>query len=430
MNKGITVKPLSTMAERSGGSIQPRLSPWQMVTGLGLVSLFADMAADGGKALYGPLLGSLGSSALVVGLVMGLSEATSLILRLATGSLADRKGNHWGWTIAGYGLTAVCIPLLAVSPFLGAAGVAVASSLIIIERVGKAFRSPSKTALLAHAAKAVGRGKGFGVHKMLDMIGAVSGPLLVAAILAAQKRIWLALVVLALPGLITMLILFTLRAKVPDPSIYSGEEAKSLSKVQGMSFWEQVIGRDLPGQFFVYALAVGLCTGGLVSFGIVGYHLETSGLVPLALIPLVFAAAMGVGSLAAFLNGFAYDRVGSRVLWILPFLVALVPVLALSDSTSLALVGMALWGFATGLQDSTIKAVVADLVPQDRLASAYGVFAAVQGLAALAGGVLAGWLYDSSRTALIAVVSLAQVVALVLFVMTSRRTARTAWLKG
>ncbi len=431
--------PETTNPATRAARLRPGLSPWRMVTGLGMVSLFADIVADGGKSIYGPFLASLGASALVVGVVTGLAEGASLVLRLATGPLADKRGNHWWWTIAGYLLTAVCIPLLGVAPFAGAAGVTLASVLIIVERVGKAMRSPSKSTLLAHAAKAVGRGKGFGVHKFLDMVGACTGPIIVSAVLAATGRMWLALVVLAIPAVITMGILVWLRGRVPDPSVYdaaasrtatssssSGDDDAGVGVAQQTTtqklrhFAEAAVGVGLPGMFFVYALAVGLTSGGLVTFGIASYHMEKAGLVATALIPLVFAAANLAGALAALVNGWAFDRRGARVLYILPFLVAAVPPLALGHSTAGALVGMAVWGFATGLQDSTIKAVVAELVPSERLAGAYGVFAAVQGAAALIGGIVIGALYDASIPWLIGVVAAVQVVALVLLVISNR----------
>lgn len=313
---------------------------------------------------------------------------------------------------------------MAVTPSLGAAGVVVASVLIITERVGKAFRSPSKSALLAQASRAIGSGRGFGVHKALDMIGAVSGPLLVAAILAWKGEMWLAFAVLAIPGLITMLILVRLRQQVPDPSVYdtSANPAPAPRATSKSGYLDLAIGRDLPKSFFVYALAAGLISGGLVSWGIISFHLERSGLVSLPLIPVVFAGAMGVGAIAALGNGWAYDRIGERVLFIVPFLTALVPALALSDSRPLVLLGMAAWGMATGIQDSTIKAVVAKLVPQSRLAGAYGVFAAIQGGAALIGGIVVGALFDASRPLLIAVVALGQLIALVLLLVTDSKT--------
>src|SRR6185369_2992941 len=157
---------------------------------------------------------SLGASALAVGAITGAGEAVALLLRLGSGVLADRSRRYWTVTIAGYALTAVCVPLLAVTPYLGAAGLAVAAVLILAERTGKAIRSPAKSALLAEAAGRVGMGRGLGVHKALDQIGAFAGPLLVAAIIAAAGgRIWPALAVLAVPGGASILILLAVRAR-------------------------------------------------------------------------------------------------------------------------------------------------------------------------------------------------------------------------
>lgn len=442
---------------RAGPSAVARLSPWRMVVGLGLVSLAADMVADGGKSIYGPLLGSLGASALVVGLVTGAAEAVSLILRLAVGPAADRRGNHWSWTITGYALTAVCIPLLAVAPLVGKAGLVLAATLIIVERAGKALRSPSKSALLAHAAGAVGRGKGFGVHKVLDLVGAMSGPLVVAAVVAVTGEMSPALLVLLVPGVVTMVLLAWLRRRVPDPSVYDpapvrdddggasdefgaagevrvtaaraerataagpsavGERPPGATALRG--WWAQSVGAGLPREFFLFAVACALATGGLVSYGITGYHLVQDGLVPLAVAPLVFAGAMGAGAVAAVVTGWAYDRRGGAVLLVLPFLVAAVPPLALSPRLSWVLVGAACWGAAGGLQDATVKALVADLVPAPRRATAYGVFAAIQGVAALAGGATVGALYDVSVGWLTVVVGVTQVASLALLLRVTR----------
>lgn len=111
-------------------------------------------------------------------------------------------------------------------------------------------------------------------------------------------------------------------------------------------------------------------------------------------------------------------------LLVIPVLVALVPGLAFAPSFSLALVGVGVWAAAHGVQDSTIKALVADLVPAHRLAGAYGVFAAVQGAFAIVGGFAAGWLLDRSIPALVAVVALTQVGALVLLTLTLRAVRR------
>ena len=388
---------------------------WRAVVGFGLVSLFADMVYEGGRSIYGPLLGSLGASALVVGLVTGLGEAMALVLRLFSGAWADRSRAYWPITIVGYGMTAVCVPLLALSPGLGAAGLTVASLLILAERTGKAVRSPSKSALLAQVAQQVGGGRGFGVHKALDEVGAFAGPLLVAAILATTGSLSTGLAWLVVPGAVAMGLLFWLRGRVPEPT--PSEEPTT-------TWWRDALGAGLGRPFFLFAGCAGLATAGLVTFGVIGFHLERAQVLPLAAIPVAYAVGQAASAGVALVTGFSYDRVGARVLYGLPVLVTLVPVLAFTRTPWVAVAGVAVWGAANGLQDSTVKALVADLVPSGRRATAYGVFAAIQGAAAITGGAVAGWLYEVSIPALVAVVAVTQLAALVLLALTLRVSTR------
>src|SRR3954464_1172118 len=192
-------------------------SPWRAVVGFGVVSLAADMVYEGARSITGPLLASLGASALLVGLVTGVGESLALVLRLPFGTRVDRSGGYWPATIAGYTLTAVCVPLLAVTPFVGAAGLALGCLLVLAERTGKAVRSPAKSTLLAHAASSVGLGRGFGVHKALDQIGSFAGPLLVAGIAATTGALWPAMAALAVPGAASIALLVWLRRRTGDP---------------------------------------------------------------------------------------------------------------------------------------------------------------------------------------------------------------------
>jgi MFS family permease len=270
----------------------------------------------------------------------------------------------------------------------------------------------------------VGRGRGFGVHKALDQVGAFAGPLLVAGVVAIAS-IWAGLAVLAVPGVIAMVLLLTLRRRVPDPAAYGGAPSAAVPQaVPRRGWWAEAAGAGLSGDFFRYAVAASLTTGALVTFGIIGYHLTVEGLLPVAAVPVVYAAAMAVEAVAALVVGAVYDRAGTRVLLVVPVLVAIVPALALGSALVAVLAGVVAWGIAQGVQDSTVKAVVADLVEAPRRATAYGVFAGVQGLFAIVGGVTAGWLYERSLPALVVVVALTQLAALVLLADTFRRSAR------
>jgi MFS family permease len=384
--------------------------------GFGLVSLTADLVYEGARSVTGPLLASLGATALVVGVVTGAGEAVALVLRLFFGSLADRTGRYWSLTILGYALTAVCVPLLAVTPFVGGAGIALASALVLAERTGKAIRSPAKSALLADVASRVGLGRGLGVHKALDQIGAFVGPLLVAGVIALTGAIWPALAVLVVPGIVVMILLVALRRRIGSRPTSGPRRDQSSGDVTAP-------GRiRLPTAFWWFAASSGAATAGLVTFGIISFHLTRDQVLPVPLVPVVYAVGMAAAAVAALATGWVYERVHGRVLLVLPFLVAAVPLLAFTDLAWLAVAGVVVWGAAVGVQDSTVKALVADLVPADRRATAYGVFAGVQGGAAVVGGAAAGALYEVSLPALAVVVAGTQVVALVLLVLTLRRS--------
>lgn len=390
-----------------------------------------DLVADGARSIAGPLLGELGATALVVGLVTGSAEALGFILRVVSGPIVDRTRRYWGATILGYALTALCIPLLAITPFLGALGLTVAAALIITERVGKAIRSPAKTVLLAYAANAVGRGRGFGVHKVLDQIGAFGGPLLVAAVIAATGMLWPAFAMLLVPALLAMALLLWMRRRVPDPSVFEPESrpspaapAAAPTSTSSRSTVRSTIAR-LPITFLLFSTSTSLTALGLIGFGVMSFHLTEANLVPLAAVPLVFALGMAAGAVAALVTGRLYDRVGGSSLLLVPVLAAGVPLLTLSESVGAALVGIVLWGFAIGVQDSTVKALVADLVAAPRRGTAYGVFALFQGAGTFAGAVLAGALYPNA-VAITVVTVPAQVAALVLLVIVVRRQRRAA----
>jgi MFS family permease len=373
---------------------------WRTVLWLGVVSLLVDLVYEGARSITGPFLASLGASALTVGLVTGAGEGAALGFRLFSGPAADRSGRYWRWMVFGYALTAVCVPLMALAPALGAAGLAFGAAMVLLERTGKAIRSPAKSVLLAVAARKVGRGRGFGVHKALDQTGALLGPLLVAGVIALTAHQSAGLLVLAVPGAIALGVLAWMHRYVGDPRHESSSADASLER--------------LPRTFYVYAVACSLTTVGLMTFGVISFHLVHEHLVAAAVVPVVYAAAMGTEAVASLATGFAYDRVGAGTLLVLPAVIAVVPALIFTDQVGLAVAGVLLWGAATGIQDSTVKALVADLVPGSRLATAYGAFAAFQAVAALAGGGLAGWLYDAHRGALVGTVVVAQVLGLVL----------------
>jgi len=149
---------------------------------LGIVSLFADMTYEGARSVTGPYLAILGASGTVVGIVAGFGELIGYGLRLVSGYISDRTRKYWTITIVGYGINLLAVPLLAL-----AGRWEIAALLMIVERMGKAIRTPARDAMLSHATAKMGHGWGFGLHEAMDQIGAMLGPLVVAGVLYFRR---------------------------------------------------------------------------------------------------------------------------------------------------------------------------------------------------------------------------------------------------
>ncbi len=313
----------------------PRLRPWHFVIAFGLVSLFADMVYEGARSIIGPYLATLGASATVVGIAAGAGEFIGYGLRVVSGYLVRRSRRYWTWTITGYALTVLSIPLLGATNTI-----APALLLYGTERLGKAVRSPAKDTLLSHASTRTGQGAGFGTHQAMDQLGAVAGPLLLALVLSLREGDYrLAFGVLALPGVVVLALLFWLRSRVPDPAGYE-------TGAGGPSYPPGPAGArpQLPVLVWRYVAAVAVLSCGVASFPLLAYHAETRDLLTPAQVPVLFAVAMLVDGLSGLLVGRLYDRRGPRVLLVVP-LAACAAAIAFTGHAALVWLGVGIWGW-------------------------------------------------------------------------------------
>lgn len=367
----------------------------------GLVSLLADMVYEGARSIIGPYLATLGASATVVGLVAGAGEFIGYGLRVVSGYAVVRTQRYWAWTIAGYALTVLSVP------FIGVTGV-LAPALVLYgtERLGKAVRSPAKDTLLSYASARTGRGSAFGVHQALDQTGAIAGPLLLAAVLAVRSGDYrLAFGVLIVPGVLVLALLAWVRARVPDPQVYEQADAGGRSAAPSGD-------GALPVRFWVYVGLVALVSCGVASFPLLAYHAQTTGVLTGALVPVLFAVAMAVDGASGLVVGRLYDRFGAIVLLAVP-VAASAAAVAFGTSATAVWIGVGVWGVVNGVLDSTVKAVVSELVPTARRAVAFGWLALVRGAALLVAGGVLGGAYDLGRGVVIAVIVAVNAVAFV-----------------
>lgn len=361
----------------------------------GAVNLFADMTYEGARGVTGPFLGMLGASGFIVGTVTGFGEFLGYALRLVSGRWADRSRLYWPITIGGYIVQMVSVPALALSGSWPAAAV-----LILLERIGRATRNPPRDVMLAQAGEQMGRGWAFGVNEAMDQFGALIGPLAVAGLLAWKGNFQLAFALLAIPAVITLLLVFGARVSFPNAGHIEREPQTSQ------------VGR-YPAAYWWYCLGAGLVGFGFADFSLISFHLSKSQIVPNGWIPVFYALAMGAGGLGSLIIGKLFDRLGLLVLLPVTIIVAIYAPLAFFGGFALSLVGALLWGIGLGAHESVMQAAVAEMVSQDRLGSAYGVFGAAFGVAWFAGSAALGALYDVSIDAAVALAVVAQLLAVV-----------------
>ncbi len=362
---------------------------------LGVVSLFADMTYEGARGAVGPFLGMLGASAFAIGVVSGGGELVGYALRLWSGRLADRTHRYWAITFAGYALNLLAVPLLA---FAG--NWQVAAALVILERTGKALRTPARDAMLSYATKSTGRGWGFGLHEALDQIGATIGPLVLTVVIAQSsdyRRGFLALLVPALAALATLAVAWRL---YPHPQDLEVEEA-ALTESAGF-----------PHAYWLYLCGSALVAAGYADYPLLAYHFGQASTIALPWIPALYALAMGADALAAVAFGRLFDRFGLAVLLAATALSAAFAPLGFGTRPAFAVMGTILWGIGMGAQESIMRAAIADMTPPAMRGTAYGVFNLAYGVAWFGGSALMGWLYARSLGGLIAFSVMAQLLAL------------------
>jgi hypothetical protein len=295
--------------------------------------------------------------------------------------------------MAGYGLLAA-IPLLAAIGRWETAAV-----LIITERVGKAVRTPARDTILSHATTNVGRGWGFGIHKALDQVGAVIGPLVMVAALTLTGGYAEGFLLLGLPLAGVALTLSFAQSTVPRPGcLDTGErDGKTIGSPRVLS----------------YAVFIFLGMAGFVNFPILSFHLKAQAIVPDAAIPLFYASAMVVSVVVALLAGRAFDRIGTRILLTIPVISTLTVLLAFSRDPGVALVGSLAWGVGIGIFETAFRASIAGLATAGRRGRAYGTMSAVFGTAWFVGSAVMGILYDLSIGYIVVYVVIVEIAAVV-----------------
>ncbi|OJX29387.1 MAG: MFS transporter [Burkholderiales bacterium 68-12] len=372
--------PSPTTETKSGTPVQTAKIPAGIWI-LGCVSMLMDISSEMIHSLL-PLfmVGALGASAFVVGLIEGLAEATALVVKVFSGAISDYLGRRKGLAVFGYALGALTKPLFAIAPTTG-----IVLTARLLDRVGKGVRGAPRDALVADITPPELRGAAFGLRQALDTVGAFLGPLLAVGLMLLwaddfRAVFWVAVV----PGLLAVaLLLFGIREpERPAGGKRTNPIRRDNLRRLGNAYWWVV------GVGAVFTLA-------RFSEAFLVLRAQQSG-IAVALVPLVMVAMNAVYAASAYPFGKLSDRMSHKTLlaWGLVVLIAADLVLAMDDHWTTVLAGVALWGVHMGMTQGLLATMVAATAPADLRGTAFGFFNLVSGVALLLASTVAGLLWD------------------------------------
>jgi MFS family permease len=349
---------------------------------LGFVSLFMDISSELIHSLLPVfMVTSLGATALMVGVVEGVAEATALIVKVFSGTISDWLGKRKGLTVLGYGLGALSKPIFALA--LTVHWVFVAR---FMDRIGKGIRGAPRDALVADLTPPEIRGAAYGLRQSLDTVGAFLGPLLAIGLMVLwagdfRTVFWFAVI----PAVLAILILIFGVHEPGDGRVH----ARPASPVQ----WRTL--SEFSGGYWWVVVAGGVFTLARFSEAFLILRAQQLGLAD-TFAPLVLVIMNVVYALSAYPSGRLADRMSHKKLLVAGLAVLILSDLVLAQAQGLAAVaaGVALWGLHMGMTQGLLATMVASAAPANLRGTAFGFFNLVSGVAMLIASVLAGLLWD------------------------------------
>ena len=347
---------------------------------LGMVSFFTDVSTEMMRPIIPPFIVEvLKGSRLVLGFISGLAEAISYALRLVAGVLAGVTRKYWALTALGYSLSTFSKPLTGAAPTWHWAALTVST-----DRVGKAIRTPARDTLLSASARKEILGKIFGIHRFLDQMGAVIGPLIAASLLwylALNYRFILYLTII--PGILSLMFLYLAYRKFKgrieiEPKATSFHGVKVVAKML------------LPVLLLVSIYGLGyLHINFLIDRARVGFLFADYVVVLLYMVAQLFHAFAGL------YFGRLFDRLGLLVMYFSIIFLALSSITSLYTLLPILIVFSFIFhGLQEGIHEVSWRALIGKIISSELRSLAYGLYHMVFGFSILAGSLIVGFLYE------------------------------------
>ncbi len=383
----------------------------QNVILLGLVSFLNDLGSEMILPILPRFITLLGGSSLAIGLIGGLMESISSILKVFCGYLSDRTGKRKIFVFSGYFTSSIFKLMLAFSKVWQHVLV-----FISFERVGKGLRTAPRDAIIADSVVEMERGKGFGIHRSLDTLGAIFGSLLTVILLWLSFKLNLIILIAAIASFLSLIPLNFVK------------EVKSKKQDVSLNIGLKMLPKHL--KLFILVSAV----FALANFSYMFFILKAQEtflnkmgmfgeIIPVLLYVLfnVFYAAFAIPF------GMLSDKIGREKVIVLGYALFSITTLgfAFFDSMFAFVILFALYGIVFAIIDGNQRAFVSDLATKELRATALGTYHTTVGLLTLPSSLIAGFLWQISPTATFVFGSIVSLVSVVLFAIFIRYFKRS-----
>ncbi len=355
----------------------------------GIVSLLMDISSEMIYPLMPLFLSSvLGASKELIGLIEGVAESTASIVKIFSGWLSDKVGKRKGLTAGGYGFSTLSRPILAL-----ATGWHMALIARFLDRVGKGVRTAPRDAIIAESTEPDRYGAAFGFHRAMDTVGAVIGPATAFFMLRAfsgnfRNVFWVSMI----PGALAVItILLFIRETAGKQA---GGRQKTAVSGQGSSGPKLSWGK-LSGRFRFFVIIAAVFSAGNSSDAFLILRARQAG-ISSAIIPLLYMMFNTIYSLVSLPAGIAADKFGRKRMILAGFIIFSAVYFGFARFASVRSVWylFGAYGIFMGLTEGIQKAYIAEVLPQEFKATAFGIYNMMVGLALLPASIIGGWLWD------------------------------------
>jgi MFS family permease len=360
------------------------------VVAMGLVSFFTDFSTEmvlGVLPLF--IVNNLGASKAILGAIEGSAELTSYAFRMVSGSLSDKVGRRKIFVLIGYGISTVSKPFFAITNgWLGAFVVRT------VDRIGKGVRTAPRDALIADSVSESISGKAFGIHRTIDQMGAIVGPVAAFAILQVMDIRFVFLFSL-IPGAAAVIILIYFVKEVAAVVVAKTGHSNKKTRTVMLSNIGTLIRENKP---FVFLLIVSGIFG-LGAFNFSFILLKASDLkIEESFVPIIYALINVAHAAIGIPSGILADRIGKEKVLIIGYLVfvtSTVLMALLTENSLYAYVLALIFGVYLGISETVQRAIIPKYVSSKLRGTAYGLYNLVAGVTFFVANVSFGFLWDN-----------------------------------